>query len=70
MGYKIGILTLHGMGTQKEGYSACWESRTRRRLAPLVSAEGAFEEVFYQEIMQRQQTKLWDERLGWQIKSL
>ena len=58
------------MGTQKEGYSACWEARIRRRLPPLVSAEVAFDEVFYQEIMQRQQTKLWDERLGWQIKSL
>ncbi len=73
MGKKIGVLTLHGMGTHEPGYSAPWETNIRRRLAAGVSSEVAFGEVFYQEIMQKQQKALWDEFgrvLGWEIKGL
>ena len=68
--YMVGVLTLHGMGTQEEGYSASWKTNIRRRLVPSVSPHVAFGEVYYQRIMQYQQTKLWDERLGWEIRSL
>ena len=70
MSFKIGVLTLHGMGTQLEGYSASWETNIKQRLAPGVGPQVAFGEVYYQGIMQRQQGKLWNERLGWQIRSL
>jgi len=73
VGNKIGVLTLHGMGTHKPCYSKSWEKNIRRRLAPSVSSEVAFGEVYYQEIMQKQQRALWEELgsvLGWEIKSL
>lgn len=73
MGNKIGVLTLHGMGTHEEGYSASWQTNIRRRLAPGVSSEVAFGEVYYQEIMQKQQRALWNilrDVLGWEIKGL
>ena len=57
MGYKVGVLTLHGMGTQKAGYSASWKTNISRGLAPSVSPQVVFGEVYYQHIMQRQQTK-------------
>ena len=69
MGYKIGVLTLHGMGKQQEGYSTSWKTNICRRLSPSVTPQVVFGEVYYQCIMQRQQTKLWN-RLGWEIKSL
>ena len=69
MGYKIGVLTLHGMGTNKPGYSKTWQTNIRRRLGPGVSSEVKFGEVHYQDITQKQQTKLWND-LGWEIKSL
>ena len=69
VGYVVGVLTLHGMGTQEEGYSASWKTNITRRLAPGVSAQVAFGEVYYQGIMQEQETKLW-KRLGWEVKSL
>ena len=73
MGYKIGVLTLHGMGTQDEGYSETWEANIRGKLAPGVSSEVAFREVYYQKIMQEHQENLWNALrsvLGWKIKSL
>ena len=48
MGYKVGVLTLHGMGTQKAGYSASWKTNISRGLAPSVSPQVVFGEVYYQ----------------------
>ena len=70
MGYKIGVLTLHGMGAQKKGYSASWEENIRGKLSTEACEEVVFEEVYYQDIMQREQMNLWENRLDWETKSL
>ena len=70
MGYKIGVLTLHGMGAQKIGYSAKWKANIMEKLSPRVCKEVVFEEAYYQDIMQREQRNLWENRLDWQTKSL
>ena len=66
MGYKIGVLTLHGMGDQKKDYSASWEEHIRGKLSTVACEEVVFEEAYYQDITQRQQMNLWENRLGWQ----
>ena len=73
MGNKIGVLTLHGMGTHEPCYSKSWEKNIRRRLAAGVDSDVAFGEVYYQGIMQKQQKNLWDKLgtdLGWKTKGL
>ena len=70
MGYKIGVLTLHGMGNQEENYYRTWKKNIRRELSAQAKRAVVFEAVYYQDIMQKHQTRLWENRLDWQTKSL
>ena len=70
MGYKIGVLTLHGMGNQEENYYRSWKKNIRRKLSAEAKRAVVFEAVYYQDVMQEHQTRFWENRLDWQTKSL
>lgn len=56
---KLAVLTVHGIGRTKRGYSRALERGLRRALGEVASRQIVFEEVFYQGVLQPNQERLW-----------
>ncbi len=63
MGKKIGILTIHGMGEQGPDFDKDLRKKLLAKLAADVRESVEFESIFYQDVMQANQTALW-RRMG------
>jgi len=57
---KVGLITLHGMGKTKPGYSTKLINRVIERIGASAWAEVAFQEIYYQGDLQRYQDDYWD----------
>ncbi len=60
---KLAILTIHGVGNTRTGYSATLKERLRRELGTL-SSEVCFVEIDYQKHLRDNQTGLWERVRG------
>lgn len=55
MSHHVAVAVIHGIGSQKPGYSAPLESRLRKELGAAASARTAVEEVYWADILSPRQ---------------
>ncbi len=61
MSKKFGVITIHGMGTQGEGYHESLTKRLESHLLDEVKEDMAFVPLYYHDQMQGQQADIWKE---------
>ncbi|MDH3942876.1 MAG: hypothetical protein OEV06_02120 [Anaerolineae bacterium] len=55
----IGVLTIHGMGTQDERFDAGLRTRLRKAVGARVAGDLVFQRLYYQDQIQGQQAAVW-----------
>ena len=59
MSGKIGVLIIHGMGSQREGFSTGLKEELQDRLGPLES-RFEWEEIFWAKELKDREDELWE----------